>query len=109
MTDISPLPAENADFVANNDVIVIPASLRRSRVSASGFISMTLLDDLVVEGNETVELVIEDIDADRVLVRNQDPIILTIMDNDSKWRHFGRGCLCTRLGQTADGTLVRAN
>lgn len=77
--------------MVNNDVIVIPASIRRSSVTASGFISMTLLDDLAVEGSETMELVIEAVDMDRVTVKDQEPIILTIRDNDSKCACVGTG------------------
>lgn len=86
---LSPFPllaaAENVDFMVNDNRIVIPASNRNSILTGRNFISMTLLDDLAVEGNETMELVIESVDAERIMVQNSPrPTLLTITDNDCK-------------------------
>lgn len=70
----------------NDNVIVIPSSVVNNERTGSGFISMTLLDDLAVEGNETIELVLEPMDRERVSVQNiSRSSILTITDNDRKW------------------------
>lgn len=74
--------------MVNDNQIVIPASNSFDSRTARGYISLTLLDDLAVEGNETIELVIESLDAERIMVQNStQPTLLTIRDNDSK-------CIC---------------
>ena len=75
---------EDADYVANDNHIVIPPSNTERRVTASGRVGVTILDDLAVEGDETFELQIVTPDPDRLVVDTQDPIIVTITDNDSK-------------------------
>jgi hypothetical protein len=68
-----------------DNMIVIPASNTFDRRTGEGFISMALLDDLIVEGDEIVELVIESLDVERIMVQNSSrPTLLTIRDNDSK-------------------------
>ncbi len=70
--------------MVNNNLIVIPASLSSDSVSADGYVSMTLLEDRVVEGTESVELLIESMDSERIIVQNPNPTVVTIRDNDSK-------------------------
>ena len=77
--------------MVNSNVIVIPPSDFNEIVTGRGFISMTLLEDLAVEGNEAVELVLESVDPERITVRNSSrPTVLTIVDNDRKWLIRGR-------------------
>lgn len=71
--------------MVNDNHIVIPASNRDGIRTGRNFISMTLLDDVAVEGNETVELMIESVDAERIRVQNsRRPTVLTITDDDRK-------------------------
>lgn len=49
-------------------------------MSCSSVTSVTILEDLVVEGDETLELVLVPEDPERILIRNSR--ILTITDND---------------------------
>lgn len=88
--NFTPPPAENADFMVNDNVIIIPASNNIDfRTATSSLISMTLLDDLAVEGVETVELRLESVDPERIMVQEGvQPIILTITDNDRKWMTY---------------------
>lgn len=73
------------DFEANDNQIVIPPSNTEEHVTASGRVGVTILDDLVVERDETFELQVVTPDAGRLIVEDtRTPIIATITDNDSK-------------------------
>lgn len=49
-----------------------------------GFVSVTVLEDLVVEGNETLELLAMSEEPERIMVMNAQPMMVIIIDNDGK-------------------------
>lgn len=49
-----------------------------------GYVSLTVLEDLVVEGNETLELVAMSEEPERIMVKNAQPMLVTIIDNDGE-------------------------
>lgn len=46
--------------------------------------SVTVLEDLVVEGNETLELIAMSDEPERIMVTNAQPMLVTIIDNDGE-------------------------
>jgi hypothetical protein len=48
----------------------------------SGTISIQLVSDVVYEGDETIEISLEDVDSDDVVITNDDETIVTITDDD---------------------------
>lgn len=90
---ISPLfflHLDNVDFVIDSRNVSIPAS-RIQRVQKCGSISLTILDDLIVEGNETMALFLESADPSRISVLNGNLLesrTLTIIDDDSEYNNI---------------------
>ena len=86
-------PAENSDFIVNSNQITFPI-LDFDTDRRCSQVSMTILDDLAVEANETVKFVLESEDPERVVVVTnggaQQAKVLTIVDNDGESGHVER-------------------
>lgn len=52
-----------------------------------GLVSVSIIDDLVVEGVEVLKLVAESADPERIIVELTDAPTITIIDNDCKKDH----------------------
>lgn len=79
---------ENEDFSSNGNQVIFSGSVSNARYTEvkSNFIGLTILDDLVVEDNETLELVIETEDPQRVLIQNGlVSSVMTIIDDDREF------------------------
>ena len=77
---------ENVDFVIVSEIIIIPAS-HNQHMSSCGHIMLTILDDLIVEGNETIEIFLKSADPSRIFVRRENLLetrTLAIIDDDSE-------------------------
>jgi hypothetical protein len=52
--------------------------------ATSGTISIQIVSDAIYEGNETIEISLEDVDSDDVVITNDDETIVTITDDDTQ-------------------------
>lgn len=80
------LLAENEDFTATIGRVAFAGSSSRLVESKCGHISLTILEDLVVEGEETLELLLLPDHPDRMLVQSGQSRTLSITDNDSEFK-----------------------
>lgn len=74
------------DYIVDSRSITIPAS-RKQRDDKCGNVILTMLNDLIVEGNETMVIFVESTDPTRVSVVNGNSLedrTLTILDDDSE-------------------------
>ena len=62
--------------------------LEFSRTTTTQSVNLTIIDDNVLETNETFKAVIESLDDDRIILQPNVAVILIVLDNDSK--HFLR-------------------
>ena len=77
---------DNVDFLIESNNIIIPKSLSQHQESC-GTIRLEMLDDLIVEGNETAEFFLKSTDLNRIIVQNgnsPESRTLTIIDDDSE-------------------------
>src|SRR5688500_6098908 len=52
--------------------------------ATSGTISIQIVSDAIFEGNETIEISLEDVDSDDVVITNDDETVVTITDDDTQ-------------------------
>ncbi len=52
--------------------------------ATSGIISIQIVSDATYEGNETIEISLEDVDSDDVVITNDDETVVTITDDDTQ-------------------------
>ena len=91
---------DHVDFEVSNKTVTIPAS-RADSAQACDTITVRLLDDQVVEGNETFTIFLESLmDSSRVNISSQGERNVTIIDDDSEFSRRGWGCV-SRCGQCA--------
>lgn len=62
--------------------------LEFSRTTTTQSVNLTIIDDNVLETNETFKAVIESLDDDRIILQPNVAVISIVLDNDSK--HFLR-------------------
>lgn len=74
----------NEDFVGNENRITFSGSFDGSEERRCGEVSVSLWDDLVVEGEETLEILAMSDEPERIVVNNAHTITIRIMDNDGE-------------------------
>ena len=69
---------------ADYSIVGTEGEVEIAKGATSGIISIQIVSDAIFEGNETIEISLEDVSSDDVVITNDDETLVTINDDDTQ-------------------------